>query len=122
MALNGTIIVLPSFGYGFEYITALHNEPTKVRQVWPIAALRSTGFGYCSNDDAIGKPATLTDGRVSCYLGQGKWVNGALPEGGQTKSVVLETTPIAAPKCRSETRWQNGAWQKYSARKGWIAA
>lgn len=122
MALQGKIIELATDSYGFEYIDPHYSEPTIIRQVWPIASLATRGMTYCRVQEAIGKPATITDGRVSCYLGQGNYVHGALPELGATKSIILEEFPAPRPKCRSELRWQNGRWQKYSARKGWIAA
>ena len=121
MALHGTIIALESLQYGFEYVTTNYNEPTRIRQVWPIESLRTEGMSYCRNDEAIGKPASVTDGRVSCYLGNGNWVKGALPDGGKTKATILETTPIPRPKCRVETRWHGGRWEKLT-RRGWVAA
>jgi hypothetical protein len=122
MALQGKIIELAKDRYGFEYLDPHYSEPTIIRQVWPIVALSTRGMTYCRIEEAIGKPASLTDGRVSCYLGQGNYVGGALPELGATKSIIMEETPAPRPKCRSELRWQNGRWQKYSKRQGWIAA
>lgn len=122
MALQGKIIELTKDSYGFEYIDPHHSKPEFIRQVWPIVALTTRGMSYCRNEEAIGKPASLTDGRVSCYLGQGNYVGGALPELGQTQSIIMETFPAPRPKCRGELRWQSGRWEKYSARKGWIAA
>lgn len=123
MALNGTIIDLGNGTFGFEYRDSDYNKPELMRQVWPIASLQTRGsMSYCRNEEAIGKPATIQDGRVSCYLGNGNYVHGTLPELGATKSIVLEITPAPRPKCRSELRWYAGRWQKYSARKGWISA
>ena len=94
-----------------------------MRQVWAIESLRTSGMSYCRIDEAIGKPASVTDGKVSCYLGNGNYVSGALIGGGSSKSITLEITPAPRPRgVRSELRWYNGAWQKYSVRKGWIAA
>jgi hypothetical protein len=122
MPLQGKIIELGREQYGFEYLDPHYSEPKILRQVWPIVALKTRGMSYCRNEEAIGKPASLTDGRVSCYLGQGNYVEGALPELGQTKSISLEEYPAPRPKCRAKLRWRNGHWEKYSACKGWITA
>jgi hypothetical protein len=119
MALLGKIIDLGNGQFGFEYITTDYNKPEQIRQVWPITALRTSGMSYCRNDEAIGKPASLTEGHVSCYLGNGNYVSGVLPERGATKSIALDITPIAPPKCRVETRWYDGRWQKLM-KKGWV--
>jgi hypothetical protein len=84
--------------------------------------VRTSGYSYCRIDEAIGMPATCTDGRVSCYLGQGNSLAGDLPQGGATKAIILEQTSIAPPKCRVETQWRNGRWEKYTKAKGWRPA
>jgi hypothetical protein len=119
MALQGKIIELSRDTYGFEYIDNDYNKPEQIRQVWPIVALQTRGsMSYCRNEEAIGKPASISDGRVSCYLGNGNYVHGQLPELGATKSIVLEVSPVPRPKCRVETRWYAGRWQRLT-RKGW---
>jgi hypothetical protein len=118
MALTGKIIKLDREQFGFECISTDHNKPEHIRHVWPIASLQTRGMSYCRNDEAIGKPATIQDGRVSCYLGNGNYVHGALPELGQTKALTVETSPVPRPKCRVETRWRSGRWEKLT-RKGW---
>jgi len=120
MALNGTIIDLGKGVYGFEYRDSDYNKPELLRQVWIIDNVKTRGMSYCRNDEAIGKPASSSNGVVSCYLGQGNYVTGLLP--GDRKSIILETSPAPRPKCRLELRWQSGGWQKYSKQKGWIAA
>ena len=120
MELHGKIIDLGNGKAGFEYIDSDFNHPNALRQVWPIVELRTRGMSYCRIDEAFGKPATITDGRVSCYLGQGNYVEGALPQLGSTKAITQETFPIPCPKCRVETRYYNGQWQK-TTRKGWVA-
>jgi hypothetical protein len=121
MALQGKIVV-HKFQYHFEYITTLYDKPVRVRTLWPIETLRTSGYSYASAGDAIGRPATVTDGRVHCYLGNGNSATGTLPEGGATKAVVQEESPVERPKCRSELRWRNGRWEKNTARKGWVQA
>jgi hypothetical protein len=121
MSLSGKIIVLGPGKYGFESISTAYNEPEQIRHVWPLVSLRTHGMSYCRADEAVGKQATCVDGRVSCYLGNGNYVSGELPELGSTKAVILETKPLPRPKCRSETRWYHGRWEKL-LRKGWVAA
>ena len=122
MALHGKIISLGQDRFGFEYVTGIYDKPEIMRQIWAIESLRTSGMSYCRNDEAIGKPASVSDGKVSCYLGNGNYVSGPLVDGGSSKSVSLEITPAPRPRCKSELRWYQGSWQKYSARKGWIAA
>jgi hypothetical protein len=74
-----------------------------------------------SIEDAIGREATIQDGRVSVYCGNGNYLDGGLVDGGQTKSIKTETIDVPRPKCRVETRWRDGRWEKL-LRKGWVAA
>lgn len=121
MSLQGKIIELSHDQFGFEYLATDYNKPEQIRQIWPIVALRSRGMSYCRNDEAIGKPASIQDGRVSCYVGNGNYIYGELPELGATKSILLVTSPVPRPKCRSELRWHSGRWEKLT-RKGWVTA
>jgi hypothetical protein len=118
MSLNGTIIDLGAGQFGIECLSTDYNKPERIRHVWPIVALQTRGMSYCRNEEALGKPATISDGRVSCYLGNGNYVHGALPDLGQTKAIILEVSPMPKPRCRVETRWYGGRWQKLT-RKGW---
>jgi hypothetical protein len=120
MALHGKVIELGKDRLGFEHVSFHHEKPMQIRQVWPIATYRTRGMSYCSIADAIGRAATISDGRVSCYLGNGNYLEGALPQLGQTQSIVCEESAVPAPKVRrgTETRWHNSQWQKLT-RKGW---
>jgi len=122
MSLHGTIIKLSPDKYGFEAISTHYAEPISIRHVWELERVRTGGYSYCRIDDAIGKPATCTDGRVSCYLGQGNSLTGDMSQGGSTKAITIEQSPIPRPKCRVETRWHNGRWEKYTKAKGWQPA
>jgi hypothetical protein len=48
----------------------------------------------------------------------------SLSEYGNTRSMAIETEPIAAPKVRKgiETRYRDGRWQKYLKSEGWVTA
>lgn len=123
MALAGKIVALKSIGpetMGFEYRHPQYDKPIEIRQVWVIEYARTSGYSFCQPADAIGKDATVTDGMVSCYLGNGNYVKGPLVGGGSGKSIVCEQIPIPRPRnVRSELRWYYGAWQKLT-RKGWV--
>ncbi len=122
MALQGKIIKVDGGRLAIECLSTDYSKPLQYRHVWAFDAYRFSGMSYCREDDAIGKPASVTDGRVSCYLGNGNYLKATLPQGGSTKAIILEVTDLPAPKCRCETRWHNGRWEKYNARKGWIVA
>jgi hypothetical protein len=121
MALHGTFVEIKPDQFGFESTHTLYNEPKRVRQVWALSAVRTSGYSYCRIQDAIGKPATCTDARVNCYLGQGNSVAAVIDGGGSAKAIIHEILPVPRPKCRVETRWYDGQWQKLT-RKGWIPA
>lgn len=123
MALQGKIIELAKDRYGFESISANYNQPTVIRHVWEIATIRTRGMSYCRIEESIGRDASITDGRVSCYLGNGNYVYGELAEFGSTRAILVEETPVPKPRVRkdTETRWYAGQWQKLT-RKGWQAA
>ncbi len=123
MSLKGKIIDLGKGRYGFESVSADHNRPILIRHVWPIGTIRTHGMSYCRIEESIGRDATLTYGRFSCYLGNGNYVSGELPELGSTQALVVEETAAPAPKVRKNTftRWQFGRWEKQTA-KGWKAA
>lgn len=120
MSLQGTLIQFANGTLAVEYQCAMTNEPKMIRHVWPLGHYRTSGMSYCRIEDAIGKTASVRDGYVSVYLGNGNYLNGTLTEGGSTKSLETSVTDIPAPKCRTETRWRNGRWEKL-LRKGWVA-
>jgi hypothetical protein len=123
MALKGKIIELARDRYGFEYLWRDDSKPEQGRQIWEISAYRTRGMSYCEAKDAIGREASIQDGRVSCYLGNGNYFYGELPQGGSTHSISLEFTPIVMPKVRAgiETRYYRGRWEKL-LKTGWKAA
>lgn len=122
MALNGKIISLGADRYGFEFIDRMGIEPTEIRQVWEIASYRTSG-AYFAMGDVLTRAGSITDGQVSCYLGNGSWFNGSLAQGGSTPSIIQETRPVPAPKVKAgtPTRWRDGRWEKQLTR-GWVAA
>jgi hypothetical protein len=124
MALHGKMIKLDNGHLAIECRSTHYSDPKEIRHVWELPAYRIRGLGRCAESDAIGKAATVTDGRISCYVGNGIFVEGELPQGGSTPAIVVETTDIPRPKVRAgiETRWSDGQWQKYTKARGWIAA
>jgi len=104
-----------------EYETSDFNSPNIHRMFWPIGCYQLRGFG-CVLADAIGKPAKpCGSGQFSVYLGNGNHLTATLVNGGSTLPVKTEVFPAPKPKCRVETRWQYGQWEKYT-KKGWVAA
>lgn len=120
MSLIGRLIQYDRETLAVEYESTFTGEPKMIRQIWPIGSYRLTGMSYCTLQDAIGKPATIRDGAVSVYLGNGNHLNGNLVNGGSTQSIKTETLDVPRPKCRVETRWKNGRWEKL-LRTGWVA-
>lgn len=123
MALQGKIVSLAHGVLGFEYFATDLNKPIRYRQVWQIGANRTRGMSYAAPAEAVGRDASLVDGRVSCYLGNGNYLHGELPELGKTVALFVDEMPIPAPKVKrtTQTRWHYGRWEKLT-RKGWAAA
>ncbi len=123
--LNGKIIILADKTFGFDYRDSGSSKPIAIRQVWPLASLRTHGMSYCTVLDAIGKPASCQYGAVSCYLGNGNYVSGELTNGGSTRAIITEEIPIPCPKVRAgiETRWNEykKQWEK-CLKSGWARA
>jgi hypothetical protein len=44
-----------------------------------------------------------------------------LINGGATKPLLVEAFPIEKPKCKQDTRWRNGHWEKYLKTQGWVS-
>ena len=126
MALQGTCIKLPNGNLAIEYLSSDFNNPQLIRRVWemPLGLCKSEGYCRHAIDDAIGKTAKLDQGKVSVYLGNGDYITCCLPFAGATPAIIVEITEAPKPKVRSnvQTRWHHGAWQKYTAKSGWIAA
>ena len=123
MALHGNLIVCGK-SYGIEVPSYHLSEPKKTVHVWVLDTWHIVGMVGKTEADAIGKPATLQDGRVSVYLGEGTYLRGELAELGSTKAISVTTTEVPRPKVRKgmELRWHNYMWQKYIKSKGWIEA
>lgn len=123
MTLHGTLIELPQGKIGFECRSSDWAKPKIIVHVWEVAGYKWRGC-YINIKDAIGKPATLQDGRVSCYVGNGSYIEGTLEHGGQTKAISVETLDAERPKVRRgvEIRWRDGCWEKYLKRDGWVRA
>ena len=45
-----------------------------------------------------------------------------LKDGGSTRPLHTQETPIARPTCRVQTRWECGRWEKYLKTAGWVPA
>lgn len=123
--LKGKIIYLKDRSkFGFEYHDTLGHKPIAIRHVWEIESFTMKRYSYCTAVDAIGRDASITDGLVSCYLGNGNYFYGTMAQGGSTPAIITEESEVECPKVRAgiETRWKDGCWQKYLKTKGWVAA
>lgn len=121
MALQGKIIRRENGRLAIRCDSTDHSKPQLISHVWEMERWRTHGMSYAGENEAVGRDATIRDGRVSCYLGQGNWLYGELGNGGNTPAVSIDITDIPKPRTRVETRWQYGRWEKLT-RKGWIAA
>lgn len=118
MALTGRLIQFDRETLAVEYECTLGSQPKAVRQTWPLGSFQLRGFAM-SLSDAIGRDAVIDQGRVSVYCGNGNSLIGNLVNGGSTESIRTVTLDIPCPKCRTETRWHDGRWEKL-LRKGWV--
>ena len=122
--MKGTILKRDNGKLAIECLSFHYAKPEMTRHVWEIDSYTFTGLWRGNEGHAIGREATISDGRVNVYLGNGAYLEGRLKDGGQTHAVVVETIPVPSPKVRKdvETRWRDGRWQKYMKRGGWIDA
>ena len=129
MVLEGFFVRLPKGAheyaeFGFQTVDTDYSKPITRRMIWPLVNVQTRGFSFCEVETAIGKPASCSyrDGTVSCYLGNGNYVNGQMPQGGSTKAIIMEESPLPCPKVRTgiETRYRDGRWQKLLKTQGWI--
>jgi hypothetical protein len=91
-------------------------EPTRMIRWWPLPSARDL----------------VEDGDRVEYLGNGverirgnwgpclSYRDFFLPQGGDTKAARTQAVPIPPPKTKLETRWNNGRWERLTAR-GWRA-
>jgi hypothetical protein len=118
--LRGKIIDMGKGKLGFEHTSYDSREPVAQVMVWEMLEAACSGYSWCEQGQAIGREASIADGVVSCYLGQGNYVRCYLPERGSTKATMVRSESVPCPKVRKgiETRWRDGRWQKL-LRAGW---
>lgn len=101
------------------------DEPVLVSRWYPLGT--EDGERVKSRDREHMLEGSITEGVVS---GVYTWraANGIstipmrLLNMGATVPDFTDEEPIPAPKCRVETRWMNGRWEKYLASRGWVVA
>ena len=95
------------------------NEPTRVVIRWKpegaISRIPETAFGQSFHSRSAAGSHTIT-------FSNGCYGYTTLAIGGNQQADSIERVPIARPKVRAgiESRYYNGAWQKYSKRVGWV--
>lgn len=122
MSLQGKINKLPGVGFCFQSSVTDWNSPKIITHTWELVRINVSGMAWKPYDEAIGKPATCANGRVQCYLGDGVWFGGDMPDGASTKAISVDITEAPRPKAKTELRWYAGQWQKYLKTRGWVAA
>lgn len=121
---QNSIVTLPGGEFGYQTLAADSGEPVMRRWVWPLVNVRIEGMGGADPLTAIGREAACRDGHVTCYLGNGVWFRGTMPQLGSTPAVIMDSEQIQRPKVRAgtELRWKS-RWEKYSkTNRLWIAA
>lgn len=91
-----------------------YDKPQIDRIWWPIDRCRRDQF-----ERYIGQEVTAINDGIYIMYAFGNPIRFILENGGQTKALKTEAIEIPRPKTRLETRWHQGAWQKYSKSKGW---
>lgn len=102
-----------------RYEVTCYSAPERTCMEWLVISSKSNQYGF-------ERPETGDDVR---YAGDGHWhvmnrMAGSVCTGdGRTNAAFSEVIPVPAPKVRgkTETRWNDGRWQKLMAR-GWVDA
>jgi hypothetical protein len=111
-----------------RYSYTVSHKPEKVTLFWPVTPVISVRDA-CEffPELANGAAQELYDhgqGHYSFMRSSGQRVPIQLTNGGQTQSIDTKIETVRAPRVRAgiETRWYNGAWQKYLKSQGWVFA
>jgi len=88
--------------------TTRRMEPVQDTAYWPLLKDRREHWA-----DDLGKTLYReTSTRSSLRIG-GYWRTFALPQGGQTHAICVESAPVPRPaRVRSALRWKWGKWEK----------
>ena len=99
-----------------------YDEPIQITHYWPLAKMN-----HADAAEYVGKEAISSGNPFYTYdvLDMGGGFHRPkfqLAQGGETKAIAVDETPIPAPKTRCETRYYNGRWEKYLRSSGYVAA
>lgn len=117
--LTGTVRKVGD-GWAIENSYNAFSVPERITVSWRVAGMARWGTSYGPE---------LVDGlKVYTNTGDGdRWT--AYSQGGYLYLMTehegtIRNEPLPAPRVRAgtETRYQDGGWQKYSKRVGWVAA
>ena len=100
--------------------STLSSEPTTIVSFYPIVPAsradvetlfdRTVRYRYLEDGDFMG---------VDLH---GKALTVHLKDGGATLPLHTDQMPVRPPRCRVQTRWHIGRWEKYLTREGWVLA
>ena len=97
------------------------NQPEMFTRWWPI--LKGSRYDF---EDLIGKEVKYEGdgGRYAIIIAPYQYRQCVLVDGGSTKPLFVEVTPLDPPKARKGTalRYRSGRWEKHLKTSGWVAA
>jgi hypothetical protein len=96
----------------------MSNEPTKLTHIWPL--------GYDLHSAKVYFPEFLGKSALSFDHYGIDWTLATMPTGPsfcleraeKTEALTVLAEPVKQPRCKQETRWHNGRWEKLT-KKGW---
>lgn len=94
------------------------DEPVLAVSWWPLG-MKAGDFKRSYGPEPLGQEMHSLGGGL--YQGRQDGRLYRLRNGGATIAAYVETRSIPRPRCRAQTRWRNGRWEKRLAR-GWAAA
>lgn len=106
--------------------STMSTKPEIISVYWPTTCTDVRGF-YLRDQlmPLIGQVVhdnKCNDGEAYHLMVCGQRWGFYLLDGGRTKPVKSELTPVPPPKTKCKVRWYYGEWQKYLASKGWVSA
>ena len=125
--MNGTLravgLAKPGAPHGGQWVVKhsypLQDEPIMRTIAWRVTGVRRAGTSPAfapEMRDGLVVEYTSGEGNWQAYAGGGYLVLATEHDGTATEA------PIPAPRCRVETRYRSGRWEKCLTARGWIAA
>ena len=118
--MTGTLrgLAMPGAPHGgkwaVEHSYPFQDEPIMLTVAWRVIGVRRDGADAPEMRDGLAME--YANGKWSAYANGGYLVLMTEEHGTATEA------PIPQPRCRVETRYRSGRWEKYLAARGWAAA